>query len=666
MKKVNKVRWGIIGTGSIASSFAHSIKSSKNADLTSVYGRSKSKLHDFSQKFNLKDFNSLDHFLSSKEIDAIYIATPHSSHFLYSYEAIKNKKHVLCEKPLALNSSESMVLVNEARKNEVFLMEAFMYRTHPQTQNIIELTKKEFSGKKIKIECSFGFNAKVSEDHRLRNLNLAGGAILDVGCYPLSMVRLIAGVLSDKKFIEPLEIKVSAEIDKTGVDISSTAELIFSENVSAEIKTAINNDLPNNLIIKSSDKTLEVSQPWHCGQFQDGKSSISLSVAGKETKEFHVKDEIGLFTREINHASEAILSRQIESDFMSHGDTLGNMISLENWYKSAGVIYPQNFPENSPIFFPINKSKKIIDKVNIDEIDKVGSRIVFGCDNQTSSLHASTMFDHFFEHGGNIFDTAYIYNSGKSDSYLGEWISSRKLSNEVIVIGKGAHTPECDPKFIRPQLEESLDRLRLDALDIYCLHRDNLEIPVSEFIDALNELKDEGLIKSLGASNWTFERFKESTDYSEKSNKVGFKILSNNFSLAEMISPVWPGCIHCDEDYLSYLIKKNVLLFPWSSQARGFFIQRDLFPKKDHFSNPTLKEEKRVWHNEINLRRREKCFKLAKDLNCTSIELALAYVLNKNKNIFPLVGPRTLFESESCMKATKIELSQSQMDWLVE
>ena len=666
MKKINTVKWGIIGTGSIASSFAHSIKNSRNANLISVYGRSNSKLSDFSKKFNLKGFNSLDQFLSSKDIDAIYIATPHSSHFLYSYEAIKNKKHVLCEKPIALNSSESMVLVYEARKNKVFLMEAFMYRTHPQTQNIIELAKKEFAGKKIKIESSFGFNAKVSEDHRLRNLSLAGGAILDVGCYPLSMVRLLAGALGDKKFIEPLEMNVSAEIDKTGVDISSTADLIFSENISAEIKTAINNDLPNNLIIKSSNKILEVDQPWHCGQFQDGKSSISLSVAGEKIKEYHLNDKIGLFTREIDHASEAILNGLLESDAMSHADTLGNMISLENWYKLAGVNYPQNFPENSPIFFPIDKSKKIIDKVSIDAIDKEGSRIVFGCDNQTSSLHASTMFDHFYEHGGNIFDTAYIYNSGKSDSYLGEWISSRKLSNEVIIIGKGAHTPECEPQFIRPQLKESLDRLKLDFLDIYCLHRDNLEIPVSEFIDALNELKDEGLIKSFGASNWTFKRFKEAMEYSEKSEKIGFKVLSNNFSLATMINPVWPGCIHCDENFLSYLAEKEVKLFPWSSQARGFFIEKDLFPKGDHFSNPTLDEEKRVWHNEANLKRREKCFKLSKELECSPIELALAYVLNKNGNSFPLVGPRTLFESESCMKATKIELSKSQMDWLVE
>ena len=666
MKGTKKINWGVIGAGSIASAFAHSIKSSKNATLISVHGRSELKTNKFSKKFNIKAILSLEKFLSSKEIDAVYVATPHNTHFLYSMEAIQSKKHVLCEKPLSVNSVEAMILVNEARKNEVFLMEAFMYRVHPQTKNLLKLLQENFSGEEIKIQSSFGFKADVNQQHRLRNPNLAGGAILDVGCYPLSMSRLIAGAMENKNFLDPLQMEVSSILDETGIDLNATAKIVFSKKIEAEIKTAINEELTNDLVIMSKEKKIEVKQPWHCGQFENGNSSIRLVFENGEKKDFDFHDEIGLFTREIDHASKMIMEEKIESDEISHADTLGNMIWLEKWYQDAGVKYSQNLPEKSPIFPTHNLNKELLKKVNISELKKKGSRIVFGCDNQTSSLHASAMFDHFFELGGNIFDTAYIYNSGKSDSYLGEWIASRNISKEVIVLGKGAHTPECEPKFIRPQLEESLERLKLDSLDIYCLHRDNLQIPVSEFIDALNELKDEGLVKSIGASNWSFKRFKEAMEYSEKSEKTGFTVLSNNFSLATMINPVWPGCIHCDEDFLSYLTEKEVKLFPWSSQARGFFIEKDLFPKGDHFSNPTLDEEKRVWHNEVNLKRREKCFKLSKELECSPIELALAYVLNKNENIFPLVGPRTVFESESCMKATKIELSKSQMDWLVE
>ena len=662
---MKEIKWGLIGTGSIAAAFAHSIKKSKNSDLISVFGRNKKTLDEFSKKFNLEAFKAFDEFISSKNLDAVYIATPHNSHFLYSLGAINKGKHVLCEKPLAMNSQETMILINESKKNNVFLMEAFMYRVHPQTELLINLIKENFSDEKIKIESSFGFNADIPKDHRLRNLNLAGGAILDVGCYPLSMSRLIAGTQNNKKFMDPEKIDVSVELDETGVDKNSIAKIIFSEKVEAEIKTAINEDLPNNLVIKSKTKKIVVPQTWHCGQFQEGKSSISLIKENSEEEVFELSDSIGLFTREINHASEAILNGKIESELMTHADTLGNMIWLENWYKDSGVNYPQNLIKESPILNSSFTSKKLIIKSNISDFNKTGSRIVFGCDNQTSSLHAHVMFDHFFEHGGNIFDTAYIYNAGKSDSYLGDWISSRNVSKDIIVLGKGAHTPECEPKFIRPQLEESLERLNLERLDIYCLHRDNIEVPVEEFVDVLNELKDDGLINFFGASNWTFDRFKDAMDYAEFSKKAGFKVLSNNFSLAEMINPVWPGCVNCDEDFLTYLIEKEVLLFPWSSTARGFFVEKDLSPKTNHFSNPTLEEEKRVWHNQDNLIRRQKCFELSKELGCSSIELALAYVLNKHSNIFPLVGPRTLFESESCMQATNIKLSENQMNWLI-
>ena len=100
---------------------------------------------------------------------------------------------------------------------------------------------------------------------------------------------------------------------------------------------------------------------------------------------------------------------------------------------------------------------------------------------------------------------------GLSDKFLGDWINSRNLK-DVVVLGKGAHTPDCFPDKIKPQIEESLARGNIDKLDIYCLHRDNLEVPVNEFIDALNECKHDGLIDVLGASNWALERFKSANN----------------------------------------------------------------------------------------------------------------------------------------------------------
>ena len=147
----------------------------------------------------------------------------------------------------------------------------------------LKLVKENFRGKEVLISSSFGFNAPVPEDHRLRNPDLAGGAILDVGCYPLSMARLIAGTIDDKPFLDPISMEVSGELDSTGVDADSTAKINFNDKIQAEIKTAIVNEYTNDLIVESGDSKLEVSQPWHCGQFQDGKSSIKLTLNNEES-----------------------------------------------------------------------------------------------------------------------------------------------------------------------------------------------------------------------------------------------------------------------------------------------------------------------------------------------------------------------------------------------
>ena len=664
---MSKIRWGIVGNGSIASAFAHSIKYCQYSELIGVYGRSDDKLNSFSSKFDIKPYKDINDLIASKEIDAVYIATPHSSHYEYSLLAIKNKKHILCEKPMTINHLESMVLLNLAKEAEVFLMEAYMYRVHPQTFNILDnLSIFDNKKNKITITSSFGFSADLPESHRLRNPHMGGGAILDVGCYPLSMAKLIAGRLNGLSFADPETIDAKGRLDSTGVDLQSEARIVFSGNVEAYIKCAIDEDYTNDLKISDGNIDLVASQPWHCGQFQDGNSSLEIYKDNKLYKEIPFKDEVGLFTREIDHASECILDKKLESQYVSHLDTQSNMLWLDKWRESLDIVCPFSELESSPIseskFYLMQESK--LQETSLNGIDKSGSRLALGCDNQTSALHAFTMFDHFYGSGGRIFDTAYIYNNGKGDKYLGDWINSRNVEDEIIVLGKGAHTPECSPEFIRPQIIESLERLNINKIDIFCLHRDNPDIPVAEFMDALNEVRSEGLIGSLGASNWELNRFSEARDYSAANDKEAFSVLSNNFSLAEMVDPVWPGCVGTNNEYLNYLIDNKVMLFPWSSQARGFFIKNKEITSNEHFSNPSLEEEIRVWHDEKNLKRRKKCFAIAESRNVQPIQVALAYVIQKSPLIFPLIGPRTVLETDSSIAATQLNLSKEEMSEL--
>ena len=183
-------------------------------------------------------------------------------------------------------------------------------------------------------------------------------------------------------------------------------------------------------------------------------------------------------------------------------------------------------------------------------------------------------------------------------------------------------------------------------------------------MDALDEVRSEGLIGSLGASNWELNRFSEARDYSLNNNKQPFSVLSNNFSLAEMVDPVWPGCVGTNNEYLEYLTENRIMLFPWSSQARGFFIKKKEITSNEHFSNPSLEEEIRVWHDEKNLKRRNICFEIAESRNIEPIQVALAYVIQKSPLIFPLIGPRTIMETNSSILATQLNLSQDEMNEL--
>ena len=666
---MKKIKWGVIGPGSIATAFAHSIQHARNSELVSVFGRNSKKTENFANEFKISSYQNLSDFISSSAIDAVYIATPHSEHFVFTLEAIKHHKHVLCEKPFTINAHESMTLIDLAQTSNVFLMEAFMYRTHPQTANI--LNNLDFildCNKKILIEASFGFKAEVPDGHRLRNPNLGGGAILDVGCYPLTMCKLIAGHLQGLPFADPLSLEAEGALDDSGVDLKSNAHLIFADNIEARISCAIDKELPNHLVISSGSNAITVSEPWHCGQFQEGQSSIILSDANGVYKTINVDDEVGLFTREIEHAADSILNKDLESNLIPHAETQSNMFWLDQWREEIKIDCPKNYLKNSPILKSnafLGRSASLENR-GIPGLNKLGSRLALGCDNQTSDLHAFTMFDHFYGSGGRIFDTAYIYNNGMGDKYLGDWINSRGLIDEVIVLGKAAHTPHCDPEYIRPQIIESLEKLNIPKLDIFCLHRDNPDVPVSEFIDALTEIKQEGLIELIGASNWELDRFREARNYALDSEKEPFTVLSNNFSLAEMIEPVWPGCVGVNNSYIEYLIEENILLFPWSSQARGFFIKKKEVKSSEHFANPTLDEEMRVWHYEKNLKRRKKCFEFADQKKVQPIQIALAYVLQKSDLIFPLVGPRTIFETNSSIHAAQIKLTADELQELAQ
>tara|TARA_Y100001970_G_scaffold292842_1_gene436103 strand:+ start:1033 stop:2076 length:1044 start_codon:yes stop_codon:yes gene_type:complete len=345
---MSPVRWGIIGPGSIAHNFADALKESFSGKLIAIASLNNERREEFGNKYNIENqlrFNSYDELLNSNEVDAVYISTPHTLHAELSIKAAGKGKNILCEKPGAVNLIEGQKVINAVRESGVFYVEGFMYRCHPQIPALIKLIKDNKIGKVNKVISSFGFDMKkVIPDSRLFDKNLAGGAILDVGLYPISFSRLIAGVANGKKFLNPYEIDADAIIGETGVDEIASATLRFDNNITAEVSTAILQNMKNNAIIEGSEGYIELDQPWAPGR--DGgpyHSKIKININGKEEiKEFKGPEHLFFFEAELS--SQTILKQRLEVPHpgMTWEDTLGNLNVLDEWRKKIGYLLPQD------------------------------------------------------------------------------------------------------------------------------------------------------------------------------------------------------------------------------------------------------------------------------------------------------------------------------------
>jgi len=661
----SQLSWGIIGTGSIAKTFAQGLAKSRTGKLVAVGSRRQDAADVFAAKFGpIKAHASYEDLLADPEVEAVYISTPHPLHAEWCIKAARAKKHILCEKPLTLNHAEAMVVVEAARENGVFLMEAFMYRCHPQTAKLIELIREGTIGEVGVIQATFSFHGHFNPEHRLFSNVLGGGGILDVGCYATSVSRLIAGAAQGLPFANPTKVTGFAQLyPEAGTDAYAIASAQFPGGILAQLSTGVGLNQENCVRVFGSKGAIHVPDPYTMGR-DGGESTINLSRAGTSAPEaIVIKTDAWLYALEADAVADALTQGKLESPFMSVADTLGNMAALDAWRTSAGLVYES---EKTTFSFP-TISRELLQKRSgapmlyghITGVEIPVSRLVLGCDNQQTMPHATAVFDDFFERGGNAFDTAHIYGGGLQEGLLGRWIEQRGLRSQTVVVAKGAHTPFCTPKDITSQLSISLERLKTDYADIYLMHRDNIEVPVGEFVDVLNEHHRAVRIKVFGGSNWSLERLQEANAYAEKKGLQKFGVVSNNFSLARMVTAVWGGCIAAKSpDFQSWLEKTQTPLLSWSSQARGFFIER---AGRNQLGDEELV---RCWYSDDNFQRRERAIEMASKEGVQPIHIALAFVLGQAFPAFALVGPRLISETASSCTALTIQLTPDELRWL--
>jgi len=664
----SKIKWGILGTGMIGNRFAEAVRDSELGVMHAIGSRSQPSADQFAEKHSVPNtYDSYDKLLADAEVDAVYISLPNHLHAEWAIKAAEAGKHILLEKPFATNEAELELTLQAVERGGVFLMEAFMYRCHPQTAKIHEVIASGAIGEVRVIEANFAFNLGEAPDNiRLRN-DAAGGGIMDVGGYCMSMARLIAGAATGQPFAEPVSVQGVAHLgEQSRVDEYATASAAFPGDVIATLTCGNQCHVDWGVWVWGSEGHLHIPNPWFPGE---GENELLIHKAGEEEPDkVVVTCDKPLYSIEADILAAAVADGETEAPTpcMTWKDSVGNQNALDEWRRSIGLTYDLETTDAlavRPLHLPAKNSTNM-PFGEIEGIDKPVARTILGSmvmDTQTMPRTFALM-DQYLERGGNTIDTAWVYVGGRSEVAVGQYIRARGIRDDLVLIGKGGATPECYPEGITAQLMQTLDRFGLDYLDLYMLHRDNTDLPVSELVDCLAAHQRAGRIGAYGGSNWTVERLAEANAYAKAKGLMPMVASSPNFTLAHWNEPMWEGCVTAvDEASRQWYAQTNTALLAWSSQASGFFTGR--FSRADS-DNPAVSEVVRVWFNEQNFQRLERVNELAAALGVSPASIALAYVLAQPMNMYALIGPRTPREIDSSLAALDIELTTEQVAYL--
>lgn len=271
MKKT--IHWAFAGTGGITNAFIRGLKNAEGADPAAIVSRSRDRAERFAAKYGVeKTYTDFDAMLDDAKIDIVYLGVPHSAHKELALKAFKAGKAVLCEKPAAINAAELTQMIDCARRQKVFFMEALWTRFVPPVRKAREWLAGGLIGEVRMVQGNFGFKADLPPEHRLRNINLGGGALLDAGVYPISFASLAFGGR------KPQKISSVLTLGETGVDEEAAALLSWGPHqtafVSASIALTTVNDLwmygtegfihlPSFVFCHSADLALPGRPPYH-------------------------------------------------------------------------------------------------------------------------------------------------------------------------------------------------------------------------------------------------------------------------------------------------------------------------------------------------------------------------------------------------------------------
>lgn len=327
--KGKKIRFGIVGTGTIAHRFANAIKNVENAEVVSVASRTKENGEKFGDEFGIPvRFDSYEKMAQSDVIDAAYIAVPHSGHIGCSCLMMNNGKHVLCEKPMAVNTAEAEEMFRCAEENNVLLMEAMWARLVPGTLKMLELVENGVLGDILGVEGKFCYTMDEDEmDHHVFKPENGGGSLLDVGVYGLNFASWYLGK-------DVAEINAQSDI-YNGVDSHTCALIKYRSGAIADISSAI-------LLRKPNEGYVYGSKGYaHLRRFY-APQEIEIHLNSGETETIATPYAGNGFEEQITHFSECVINGLKESPVVTPEQTLYITRQMDEIRKMTGVVYPQD------------------------------------------------------------------------------------------------------------------------------------------------------------------------------------------------------------------------------------------------------------------------------------------------------------------------------------
>lgn len=316
-------KWGLLGLGKIATKFATALTLTPHAEIYAVASRSQDKANNFAQKMNAaKAYGSYEALLDDSDVTVVYIATPHTYHTKWSIKAMEKGKAVLCEKPMAMNQKDAQRMIDCAKANQVFLMEALWTRFIPAYRKTKKLIKEGAIGDIKYLYADFGFST--SYKPRLFEKHLGGGSLLDVGIYPVFLAANLLG--------KPKSIQASAILSEKGVD--ETCSMLFDYgDKTAVLSSSMVIDQATEAVICGTKGRIKIPRRWH--------EPETVLVINKDTliNQFDFEEKGNKLEYEAMEVQRCLNAGKLESDMMSWADSLLLHGLLDAVRKKIGLVY---------------------------------------------------------------------------------------------------------------------------------------------------------------------------------------------------------------------------------------------------------------------------------------------------------------------------------------